>query len=62
MQSQGGSKEAIQPGDVVWIPPGEKHWHGAAATVGMTHIAISEALDGKTVDWMETVRDEAYRG
>ena len=61
VQSHGRRKEDIQPGDVVWIPPGEKHWHGATATVGMTHIAFSEALDGKTVDWMEKVRDEDYR-
>ena len=50
----------IRPGDVVWCPPGHKHWHGASATVGMTHIAIQEALDGKTVDWMEKVSDEDY--
>ena len=61
VQSEGGAKEEIRPGDVVWIPPGEKHWHGAIATLGMTHIAISEALDGKTVDWMEHVSDEQYR-
>lgn len=61
VQSQGGRKEEIQPGDVVWIPPGEKHWHGAIATVGMTHIAFSEAVDGKSVDWMEKVRDDDYR-
>jgi quercetin dioxygenase-like cupin family protein len=54
--------EEIRPGDVVWFPPGEKHWHGAAATTAMTHIAIQEALDGKTVDWMEQVSDEQYRG
>jgi quercetin dioxygenase-like cupin family protein len=48
------------PGDTVWIPPGVKHWHGASATVGMSHIAFSEALDGKTVEWMEQVSDEQY--
>ena len=61
VQSEGGPKEEIQPGDVVWIPPGEKHWHGATATVSMTHVAISESLDGKTVDWMEQVSEEQYR-
>ena len=61
VQSEGGPKEEIRPGDVVWIPPGDKHWHGATATLGMTHIAISEALDGKTVDWMEQVSEEQYR-
>ena len=53
-------KEEIHPGDVVWIPPGEKHWHGATATTAMTHIAIQEQLDGKAVDWMEKVSDEQY--
>jgi len=52
----------IHPGDVVWIPPGEKHWHGATATAAMTHIAIQEQLDGKTADWMEKVSDEQYQG
>lgn len=61
VQSEGGLKEEIRPGDVVWIPPGDKHWHGATATLGMTHIAISEALDGKTVDWMEQVSEEQYQ-
>ena len=62
VQKEGGSKEEIRSGDVVWIPSGEKHWHGATATTAMTHIAIAEALDGKTVDWMEQVSDEQYRG
>jgi hypothetical protein len=53
--------EKICPADVVWIPPGEKHWHGATSTTAMTHIAIQEQLDGKTVDWMEKVSDEQYR-
>jgi quercetin dioxygenase-like cupin family protein len=61
VQSEGGPKEEIRPGDIVWIPPGNKHWHGATATLGMTHIAISEALDGKTVDWMEQVSEEQYQ-
>jgi quercetin dioxygenase-like cupin family protein len=58
---EGGPIEEIRPGDVVWIPPNEKHWHGAAPTTAMTHIAIQEALDGKAVDWMEKVTDEQYR-
>ena len=57
-----GPIEEIRPGDVVWIPPGEKHWHGASPTTAMTHIAIHEQLDGKTVDWMEKVTDEQYQG
>ena len=60
-QREGGPIENIRPGDVVWFPPGEKHWHGATATTAMTHIALQEALDGKTVDWMEQVSDEQYR-
>src|SRR3954467_3949398 len=60
VQSEGGPKEEIRPGDVVWCPPGEKHWHGATSTTAMTHIAILEQLDGKTVDWMEKVSDEQY--
>jgi quercetin dioxygenase-like cupin family protein len=57
-----GPVEEIHPGDVVWFPPGEKHWHGATHTTAMTHIAIQEQLDGKTVNWMEKVSDEQYRG
>jgi quercetin dioxygenase-like cupin family protein len=53
--------QEIRPGDVIWIPPGEKHWHGATSTTAMTHIAIQEQLDGKTADWMEKVSDEQYR-
>ena len=53
--------EEIRPGDVIWIPPGEKHWHGATPTTAMTHIAIQEQLDGKAVDWMEQVSDEQYK-
>jgi quercetin dioxygenase-like cupin family protein len=60
-QHDGGPVEEIRPGDVVWFPPGERHWHGATATTAMTHIAIQEALDGKTVDWLEKVSDEQYR-
>ena len=61
VQRWGGPVEEIRPGDVVWIRPGEKHWHGAAATTAMTHIAIHEQLDGKIVDWMEQVSDEQYK-
>jgi quercetin dioxygenase-like cupin family protein len=50
----------IRPGDTVWIPANVKHWHGATASTGMTHIAIAEVLDGKVVDWMEQVSDEDY--
>ena len=57
----GGPVEEIRPGDVVWFPPGEKHWHGAAPTTAMSHIAVQEKLGGKTVDWMEKVGDEQYR-
>jgi quercetin dioxygenase-like cupin family protein len=60
VQRWGGPVEAIRPGDVVWIAPGEKHWHGAAANTGMTHIAIAENLEGKVVDWMEKVSDAQY--
>jgi quercetin dioxygenase-like cupin family protein len=62
VQRQDGPVEEIHPGDVVWFSPGEKHWHGATSTTAMTHIAIQEQLDGKTVDWMEKVSDEQYRG
>ena len=60
-QRWGGSMEEIRPGDVVWFPPGEKHWHGAAPTTAMTHIAIQEALDGKVVEWLEQVSDAQYQ-
>jgi quercetin dioxygenase-like cupin family protein len=62
VQRKGGSVENIYPGDVVWFPPGEKHWHGAVPTTFMTHTAIQEQLDGKVVDWMEKVSDEEYNG
>lgn len=55
-----GPIEEIRPGDIIWFPPGEKHWHGATETTAMTHIAIQEELDGKAVDWMEKVSDEQY--
>ena len=59
-QRWGGPIEEIRPGDVVWFPPGEKHWHGATATTAMTHIAIQERLDSKAVEWLEKVSDEQY--
>jgi quercetin dioxygenase-like cupin family protein len=61
-QRWGGPIEEIRPGDVVWFPPGEKHWHGASPTTAMTHIAIQEKLDGKPVDWLEHVTAEQYEG
>ncbi len=61
VQRWGGPVEEVRPGDVVWFPPGEKHWHGATATNGMSHVAIAEKLDGKTADWLEQVSDEQYR-
>lgn len=60
-QREGGPIEQIRPGDVVWFPPGEKHWHGASPNTAMTHIAIQESLNGKTVDWMEKVTDAQYQ-
>jgi quercetin dioxygenase-like cupin family protein len=60
-QCWGEPKETIRPGDVIWCPPGKKHWHGATATTAMTHIAIVEKLNGKAVDWMEKVSDEQYQ-
>ena len=60
-QREGGPIEEIRPGDVVWFPPSEKHWHGATRITGMTHIAIQEKLNGKVVDWMEHVSDEQYQ-
>ena len=61
VQSWGGPIRVIGPGDVVWCPPGEKHWHGASPTTSMTHIAIQEELNGRVVDWLEKVSDEQYR-
>ena len=60
-QMEGGPIEELRPGDVVWCPPGVKHWHGAAPGTAMTHIAIQEAKDGKAVEWMEHVTDAEYR-
>ncbi len=62
VQRWGGSIEEIRPGDVIQFAPGEKHWHGAAPTTAMTHIAIQEYLDGTAADWMEHVSDEQYQG
>jgi quercetin dioxygenase-like cupin family protein len=61
-QRWGGPIEEIRPGDVVWFPPGEKHWHGAMPITAMTHIAIQEKRDGKVVEWMEHVSDQQYQG
>jgi quercetin dioxygenase-like cupin family protein len=62
VQRWGGPIEIIRPGDVVWFPPGEKHWHGAGPDTALTHIAIQEQLDGRMVEWLEHVTDEQYRG
>lgn len=59
-QREGGPIEELRPGDVVWFPPHEKHWHGASPTTAMTHIAIQESVEGKAVEWMEPVSDEQY--
>ncbi|HEU5018999.1 MAG TPA: cupin domain-containing protein [Pseudolabrys sp.] len=60
VQREGGAIEEIRPGDVVWFPPGEKHWHGATPTTAMVHIAIQESQNGKNVNWMEKVTDQQY--
>ena len=62
VQQWGGPMQEIRPGDIVWFPAGEKHWHGAAPATAMTHIAVQEQLDGKAVDWLEHVSDEQYGG
>jgi quercetin dioxygenase-like cupin family protein len=61
VQEEGGQKREIKPGDVIWTPPGVKHWHGATETNAMSHIAITNMVGGKNVDWMEHVTDEQYR-
>ncbi len=61
-QREGGKVEVTRPGDVVWFPPGEKHWHGATATTAMSHIAVQEKRDGSPVTWLEHVSDADYRG
>jgi quercetin dioxygenase-like cupin family protein len=60
VQREGGPREDIHPGDVVYFTPGEKHWHGATAATAMSHIAIQEKLNGSPVDWMEQVTDAQY--
>lgn len=60
VQQWGSPAEDIRPGDVVWIPAGVKHWHGASPTIGMTHVAIAESQGGKSTDWLEKVSDEQY--
>ena len=60
VQREGGPVDEVRSGDVVWFPPGEKHWHGASAATAMAHIAIQESLNGKNVDWLEKVSDEQY--
>jgi quercetin dioxygenase-like cupin family protein len=61
VQQEGGEKIVMKPGDVVWTPPGVKHWHGATATSSMTHIAVTPMVDGKNVDWLEPVSDAQYQ-
>jgi quercetin dioxygenase-like cupin family protein len=60
VQSEGGPLRTIRAGDTVWIPPGEKHWHGADPVIGMVHFALQESLDGVQADWLEKVSDEIY--
>ena len=60
VQEEGGEKREIRPGDVIWTPPGVKHWHGATAANSMSHIAITNRVEGKNVEWMEKVSDEQY--
>jgi len=62
VQREGGPIEEIRPGDVVWFPAGERHWHGASPEVAMTHLAIQESIDGSPVTWMEKVTDQQYGG
>jgi quercetin dioxygenase-like cupin family protein len=62
VQREGGPVEKINPGDVVWFSPNEKHWHGAGPDTAMSHIAVQEKLNGSPVDWMEQVTDEQYAG
>ena len=60
-QKEGGPVEEIRPGDIIWFHPNQRHWHGASPTIGMTHIAIQEQLDGRLVEWMEKVSEQQYR-
>jgi quercetin dioxygenase-like cupin family protein len=62
VQEEGGRKREIKPGDVIWTPPGVKHWHGATATNAMSHIAITNVVDGKNAEWLEHVTDDQYHG
>lgn len=62
VQHEGGPVEEVRPGDVVWFPAGEKHWHGASPDAAMTHIAVHEVIDGSAVTWLEPVSDEDYLG
>jgi 4-carboxymuconolactone decarboxylase len=62
VQNEGGVRQTIQPGDVVWIPPGVRHWHGASRDEAMTHVAVAESLDGSAVTWLEHVSDAEYAG
>ncbi len=62
VQRDGGPVEVVRTGDIVWFEPHERHWHGASDTVAMSHLAIAEALDGVTVDWLEPVQDDEYHG
>jgi quercetin dioxygenase-like cupin family protein len=61
VQQWGGKKRVFKQGDIIWTPPGVKHWHGATTTNPMTHLAIHEAINGKVVDWMEHVTEQQYR-
>ncbi|NKX44958.1 cupin domain-containing protein [Roseicyclus persicicus] len=61
-QTEGQPRLVLRPGDVVWIPPGERHWHGATAQSAMTHVAVQEAVDGSAADWQEQVSDADYLG
>ena len=61
-QCEGGPRTEIRAGDVIWCPCKKRHWHGASATTAMTHVAVTEMIDGRNTDWMEPVTDEQYRG
>ncbi|QXI26533.1 (R)-mandelonitrile lyase [Pseudomonas vanderleydeniana] len=61
-QCEGGARTEIRPGDLIWCNCGRRHWHGAAPTTAMQHVAVNELLDGKAVDWQEPVSDEVYLG
>lgn len=61
VQQEGGPVQEMRPGDLVWIPPGVKHWHGASASNGVTHLAIQESVDGRNVEWLEPVSSDQYR-